>query len=376
MKGKLAKIVVTLTVMAAGAMQAFACTSAIVSAAASKSGRPMLWKHRDTGEVDNKVEYIAPKDGAMGYVALFNASDRQCREAWTGMNEVGFAVMNTASYNLNKDDVPQRLMDREGEVMSRALATCRTVDDFAALLDKLPRPMGVEANFGVIDANGDGAYFETGNYGYTRYNLSDAPDGIMVRTNYSHSGRKDEGLGYIREADALHLIAPYRGKNELTPEVFTEEFSRSFYHDVYGKDMAAESGERWLIDQDYIPRYKSSATIVIEGIRPGSGADPKSEYIMWTGLGYSPCAEVYPVWCRKDGVDPGLRGLEDDGHARLSDEAKARRGEVFPIHRGNGDRYIDMTKLFNAGGTGYVQTLTRQNRGMYERVKRLRDAKR
>ncbi len=76
---------------------AFACTSAIVSASANPSGRPILWKHRDTSTIDNKIEYVAPADGGYGYVALFNAADKNLREAWMGMNEAGFAVMNTAS---------------------------------------------------------------------------------------------------------------------------------------------------------------------------------------------------------------------------------------------------------------------------------------
>ena len=70
-----------------------------------------------------------------------------------------------------------------------ALGKCASVDDFAALLDSLPRPMGVRTNFGVIDAAGNGAYFETDDNGYTRFDLADTPDGVMIRTNYAYSGR-------------------------------------------------------------------------------------------------------------------------------------------------------------------------------------------
>ena len=104
------------------------------------------------------MEYVAAKNGDHAYVALFNAADRRLEQAWTGMNDAGFAIMNTASYNLKDDKVSARKMDREGYVMTIALRTCRTVDDFARLLETLPRPMGVEANFGVIDATGNGAF--------------------------------------------------------------------------------------------------------------------------------------------------------------------------------------------------------------------------
>lgn len=38
--------------------------------------------------------------------------------------------------------------------MRKALRVCKTVQDFEHFLDTLPRPMRVEANFGVIDAYG------------------------------------------------------------------------------------------------------------------------------------------------------------------------------------------------------------------------------
>lgn len=349
------------------------CTSAIVSAEASGTGRPMLWKHRDTSTIDNVVDYIQGKNGDYSYVALFNANDRKREQAWTGMNEVGFAVMNTASYNIKDDNVSQKKMDREGYVMTIALRSCRTVDDFAKLLETLPRPMGVEANFGVIDASGAGAYFETNNHSYKRYDLKDAPGGVLIRTNYSHSGRPDEGYGFIREANAEHILAPFIASRSVTPEVLTEVASRSFYHDLKAKDFEQEKDIRWVVDQDFIPRFKSTATIVIEGCEPladAMEATPemvKKQYIMWTGLGYPPCAEIVPVWCSQDGVDIELQGIGKDGHSPLADRAKARRGEVFPIKKGNGDHYIDMRKLFNEEGTGYVQILRKQNHEVYDR---------
>lgn len=365
-----------------------ACTSAIIGADVNPYGRPLLWKHRDTSNVDNKVEYVAPTDGSFGYTGLFNASDIELRECWTGFNSEGFAIMNTASYNLKDDKVPEKDMDREGYVMTMALRTCRTVDDFQKLLEGLPRPMGVEANFGVIDATGAGAYFETNNDSFRRINLSDAPDHVLVRTNYSHTGRKNEGFGYIREENTLHLLDPYVKNHTLTPEVLTENVSRSFYHSLWDKDMAEGTDPGWLVDQDFIPRYKSCATIVIEGCVPDSTLfapvetkgkkavkkaksaidiemGPGAEYVMWTALGYPPVADIYPVVTGRYGVDPDLRGLEKDGHSKASDRSKARRDEVFPRHFDNGDRYIDLSKLRNELGTGYLQIIPQQNLEIY-----------
>lgn len=356
----------------------FGCTSAIVSAKLNPSGRPMLWKNRDTSAADNKVEYVKGKNGDFSYVALFNAEDKALEQAWMGMNDAGFAVMNTASYNIKDDEVPADDMDKEGYLMTIALKKCRTVDDFANLLDTLPKPMGVEANFGVIDAYGNGAYFETNNHSYNRFNLEDAKDGIIVRTNYSHSGRPEEGFGFNREANACHLLEPYVKKQEISPEVFTETLSRSFWHDLLQHDYASGT-DRWVVDQDFIPRYTTTATVVIEGCRPIdknktiSTDDVEKEYIMWTGLGYAPCTEIIPVRCSPNGVDEGLRGLLPNGHSVIGDRAMERKSEVFPILKGNGNKYIDMSKLFNSEGTGYVQTLVPKNLETYRKVRAERD---
>lgn len=357
---------------------ALACTSAIIGASANPSGRPLLWKHRDTSTIDNKIEYVAGAEGEHSYVGLFNASDKKLQEAWMGMNDAGFAIMNTASYNIKNDKVPAKSMDKEGFLMAKALKKCVTVDDFARFLDEYPKPMGVEANFGVIDAYGNGAFFETNNSSYVRYDVKDAPGNVIVRTNYSKSGRPDEGFGFVREANACHILEPYIAEGNVTPELLTENVSRRFWHDMKQRDFS-EGEDRWVVDQDFIPRYKSTATIVIEGCRPilpDKKPDPgfiEEQYVMWTGLGYPPCAEIVPVRCAPDGVDEELRGTGKNGHSVMGDRVKARRDEVFPIRKGNGEKYIDMRKLYNAEGTGYVQQLVPKNMETYRKAKERRD---
>ncbi|MCM1318828.1 MAG: C45 family peptidase [Muribaculaceae bacterium] len=330
------------------------CTSAIVSGRLTPSGKPILWKNRDTSAIDNKVEYIpAALPGELAYVGLFNANDKKCEQAWIGLNEAGFAVMNTASYNLKDDNVPSSKMDREGYVMAHALKHCTTVDDFATLLEELPKPLGVEANFGVIDAVGNGAYFECNNHDYTRYDLKDEEDGVLVRTNYSHSGRKGEGYGQIRERNAEHLLKPYILAGVIEPYTLTDILSCSFYHDLYGQDMST-CGEQYLIDQDFIPRYTTTATVAIE------------DGVMWTALGYPPVAEVIPVWCAPDGVADDLRGLQQGGTSQACNLAKARKSHVFNVKDGNKDRYVNLNMLIQPDGNGYMQVFRRQNRRIYD----------
>lgn len=337
-------------------LEAAACTSAIVSGKLTSNGRPILWKHRDTSDLNNKVARIE-YDGKIPFVALFNSSDKECREAWIGMNESGFAIMNTASYNLKNDTVSD--MDKEGLLMSIALSECRTVDDFATLLDSLPKPLGVEANFGVIDAYGGAAYFETNNWEYERFNVDDTEEGYLIRTNYSKSGRKGEGYGYIREQNAEHLLAPYIANHSVTPAVFTEVLSRSFYHSLIDKDFEHDTVE-WVVDRDFIPRRISSASVAIEGV---VASENTTDAVMWTVLGYPPCGIVYPVTV--DSVPEELQADPQTGMAPACDRANALKSEVFPMEKDNGENYLNINALFNEEGTGISQKCKEKSINIY-----------
>lgn len=307
------------------------CTSAIVAASASADGRAMLWKHRDSGFADNFVERVNATDSTYSYVALFNAGDTELREAWIGFNEKGFAVMNTASYNLAPDTATVK--DREGIVMSRALACCRTVADFDSLLSALPRPLGVQANFGVIDAEGNGAFFETCDGGFSVFPLSDSPTGVIVRTNYSFSGGTDNRKGEARYDAAVSLLSGREGEG-LSPDFFTEEMSTFIPPSACG-----ENGAIMIPDEgNFIPRRSSSASCVVCG--PLAGEDPAESTVMWTAVGFPAVAPVERVTLGE--VPQRLRPVTADGHSPACDQAVALRGEVFPRRDGKGHWLFDM----------------------------------
>ncbi len=339
--------------------QVLACTSAIVSGEASKTRRPLLWKHRDTGTEHNFIARVPARNGVFAYVALYNAGDSTLRDAWMGMNETGFAIMNTASYNLAPDTAEYK--DREGEVMARALKYCRTLADFESLLDTLPKPMGVQANFGLIDASGDGAYYETDDFTYKKYPLSSSSNGVLVRTNYSCSGECDGGYGYIREQNAKHLLAPYIAGDSVTPATFTEVLSRSFYHSLIGRDFS-QGEDRWVIDQDFIPRRSSSASVVIEGVAPGENP---ALCIMWTAIGYPPCSYVIPV--SVDCVPESLQPDETTWRSEMCDSVVARKHQVFSIKRGSGSHYIDMDMVKNYSRECNAKSLENYSEGYQRR---------
>lgn len=315
--------------LAAAVPAADACTSMVVSARASATGRPLLWKHRDSSGDMNFVERTPASEGSFGFCALYNGGDSLLTDAWTGVNDAGFAIMNTASYNLAPDTA--KLQDQEGVVMAMALRKCTSVDDFEKLLSELPRPMGVQANFGVTDAAGGAAYFETNDHNFVRYNADDAPSGVLIRSNFSMSGEPDQGMGYIRYRNACALADSAIREGVVSPQLLTETLSRSFYHSLLGRDFAADSTGRWVVDQDFIPRRSSVASVVIDGA------------VMWAVVGYPPVGHA--VAATPQHVPEELRPIRPGFTSPAAEEADSLRRVVFPIEAGSGQHYVDMRAL-------------------------------
>ncbi|MDE5607924.1 MAG: C45 family peptidase [Muribaculaceae bacterium] len=304
------------------------CTSCI-----STRGNAILWKHRDTGAPHNFLAHHPATDSTYEYIALHNQGDTLGLEAWIGMNRAGLAIMNTASYNLAPDTTV--LKDREGFIMSKALQHCATVDDFAHMLDALPHPLGVQANFGVIDANGGAVYFETSDHTATRYDIAEQT--TVVRTNYSHSGMSSHRLGLSREKVARHFLD---NRISVSPRYLTDTLSSCFYDINAGSDLLSLKDSVVADRGEFIPRYISTASIAIEAVPSQSGDG--SEYIMWTRLGYPPTSETYAV--RFDSIPSDVL---PDGNGITPAERKADKGKSAIYHRGKTGKYhtIDTRQL-------------------------------
>lgn len=337
--------------------EAGACTSIIISGKATPDGRPLMWKHRDTGAAYNHIVYV--DEGGYRFLGLVN-SDQPEGAVWTGSNETGFSIMNTASYNLKDDDVKE--MDHEGLLMRQALKVCRTVADFEHYLDTVPRPLRVEANFGVIDAEGGAAYFETNNRQYWKKDVNDpvlAPQGYLIYTNFSFEGRPDEGKGYIRYENARHIFKAMQPEG-FTPARIFREASRSFYNSLLHIDLMSEEANPacpggWFVEQDFIPRFESTASIVIQGVKPGMSPEFTT---LWTALGYPPAAVVLPLWVKMGNEQPALVSFEEAKKtAPLCYYASQLKQQLYPIRRGNGQKYLHWELLWNKAGTGYMQQL-------------------
>ncbi|MBT4715820.1 MAG: hypothetical protein HOB84_13715, partial [Candidatus Marinimicrobia bacterium] len=269
------------------------CTSAVVSGKATDDGRPLLWKHRDTGDVENKLVYI--EGSKYDFVGVANRVDTLSQQIWMGSNEAGFAIMNTASYNLNQGQVCDVPDDQEGLFMRAVLEVCADLDDFEAFMDESVGSWGLAANFGVIDAKGGAAYYEKGYYDYTKYDVTDseiAAEGYLIRTNFSMSGTENKGYGFIRHGVTSEL---FKEQETISVDFILEAATRNLKHGLLKKDLRSgqlpldRSDEQFVLFQDYVVRTASASTLLIQGVLPSE--DPRLT-TLWTVLGWQPVTLV------------------------------------------------------------------------------------
>jgi len=221
-------------------VQSYACTTAVISGKATPDGRPLLWKHRDTWAINNKIVQFF--DGKYTCAGLVNSVDTTNESIWIGFNSEGFAIMNSASYNLNFDTVA--LNGLEGRLIKLALQNCASVNDFEKMIVDMEKPTRLEGNFGVIDANGGAAFFELGNFEYVKYDANNqeaAPNGYIIRTNYSVSGEYGGGGGYIRYVTINDVFEEALDNNTLDYCTILQKGSRNLKHSLLDIDLNSYS---------------------------------------------------------------------------------------------------------------------------------------
>ena len=354
-----------------------ACTSAVVSGKVTPDGRPLLWKNRDTDFAQNSVKYFAGE--RYPFIAIVNSVEDNPTDVWIGTNTAGFSIMNTQSYNLVDVKPDEERGEANGRVLRRALEVCATVGDFCHFLDTLAKPSLIEANFGVVDAKGGAAMFEVDYYKYVMFdanNPKDAPCGYIARTNFSFSGKVNEGAGYVRFMQEDKLLLPASATGQITPQWIFNELSRSFANPLMGIDLRRGEFNRpqttgWFVDQDFIARSGTASSVVIQGVKPGENPELTT---MWTILGYPPTSVAMPVWLKGAGKNlPKLLARDDAKKVSpLCNRSVLLAGNVFSYTQGMGSsHYMNWEKLYNAEKTGYMQLLAPVEEGVFQRTQPL-----
>ena len=350
----------------------WACSSAVISGKVTPDGRPLLWKNRETGHLRNHMAYV--KGEKYDFVANVNSDNfPKLKEAWVGSNTAGFALMNTQSYNLELGDIADD--DRgpkNGEVIYRALEICATVEDFCHFLDTISKPSGIEANFGVIDAQGGAAMFEVDGNSYKMFDANDpdvAPHGYVARTNFSNGGELNKGYGYVRFLEVDRVLSKACAMGGITPQLIFNDIARSFRNNILDIDL--RSGDfnypktsGWFTDQDFIPRNNTSCSIVVQGVKKGENPELT---VLWTILGYPPAGVAVPLWV-KDNL-PAMMSYDKEKEAAPLSAASLKLADekVFHFKQGGGTKhYLHWENLYNLQGTGIMQKMIPLEEKVYQ----------
>jgi len=308
-------------------LTARACTTAVISGKVTADGRPLLWKNRDTSNIHNEV--ILLTEGPLRGVAVVNAGSR--KSAWMGMNEAGFCIENSLSKDLATKD--KKTGPGNGRFMKQALETCKTVADFQKLLDETNQTgRRTLSNFGVIDAQGGAALFETGPTSYTMFdanNPATAPHGYIVRSNFATTARDfpanptPQQLGEIYSAER-YCQACSRLEVQKTKGITVDYLIRNLTRDLSGKTGSAFPGTvngsakklpAIIKTDNTISRTTTVSAAVFQGVKPGE--DPGLA-TMWTLLGDPSFSIAVPCWVEVQEIaDP----LVDDKGAELGEIA-------------------------------------------------------
>lgn len=337
----------------------FPCTTFLISGKFTSNGKPILFKNRDTDEMQNSLVLFT--DGKYRYIGLVNGDESWKDMVWGGYNETGFAIINSAAYNNNTGDTT-KLKDREGIIMKLALMHCRTLADFEKMLDTLPKPLGVDANFGVIDACGGAAYYETGNFNYKRYDADNpavCENGVLIRTNHSMRGKKEEGFGYCRFATASEALLKAAKEKKLTPQYLFSLTSRNLRHSLTNTNLMdnlpkSKDKPDYRFFIDFIPRNSTASVVMIVGAK---NAESAKHTVMWTILGFPLTSVAVPVWITDSNQLPASVKLGADLKSPLCTAALKLKEDCFPITYDRGWNYINLAAVVNKKNNGIMQLL-------------------
>jgi hypothetical protein len=324
------------------------CTTGVASGFATPDSRPLLWKNRDCGEEEQEYHYV--DNGAIAFIGLTYANT--VNRYFAGMNAAGFAVENSTVYNLDFADGYNA-----GYIMKLALETCRSVDDFEAILDSTDSLGRSDcSDFGVIDAFGGAAVFEAGRQSFTRFDAVDTDEGFLIRSNFAYSGSDTSGnnetYGLHRHDRARQLWKSAVDDGNLTPLYIYQNVVRDLTSrdcDPYPLPFDGYYDTGWqtwtwghVPQTSAINRSSTQSVFVAQGVNED---DNPNNAVIWA-MGGSPLGCIFtPLWVRAGSIPPQYDSNDLPDLCRIGINIKD-----FITEEGDG---VDSRRLSNPDQTGF-----------------------
>ncbi len=282
------------------------CTLGMVRAEYTSDDRPILWKNRDVTNI-NQVVHLGGGNGNYRYVGIGYGNDTD--RVYGGVNEHGFAIANSNSYNLGAGNSQGRQDD--GTLQTNALKTCASLAEFRSMLDTTNTLYGGRtqpANYFVFDSTGQMSVFETAKSFWYEVPVR-AEDRYGVRANYSYRGDQTNVVSYGRfrhnRADRLFSSLLENGRIRfdslfpVTRDIATDSSSTLNYLPPDGSTIRFTST---------ICRSSTASAMIIQGGKhTAQGWIPP---VAWFLLGKPFSTIAVPVWVNQTHVSTYLTDTE------------------------------------------------------------------
>ncbi len=317
------------------------CTIGVASGKATADGRPLVWKSRDNSKAPNN-EVVYNTSFKYKFLSICTAGSSY---AWMGLNEHGFAIVNTLAADLERGTSGPS----NGALMRDVLGRCRTLAEFRHYLDSTNRTGRItRGDFGAIDSTGEAAIFEISGNAYWEYNAKDAPDGYVIRTNFSMNGGGSSGIE--RYDRSKTLVSAFHSGDSLDVKSILRYQMRDF-SDFDSQPVSVPYENTWGpgIPYGYINASKSIcrnstvSAVVVQGVLP---TEPSALSVFWTILGQPASSVAVPYWA----VGPVPEEADGESTAPLCDVSRQIRSQLFDFS--GGSEYINSFKLRDGKGAG------------------------
>lgn len=266
----------------------------VASGKATRDQRPLLWQNHDDQTQSLQATLFWGKVG--DFLGIIAQNDTN--QVWAGVNTVGFAIAGAIAQDLEGD-----FSGSEGHFIKLALSECASLEQFEALLKQTNQIPGrsTRCNLGVIDAQGQAAIFEVGNYSYIKFDANDsviAPAGFLVRSNFGITG-KGPGQGARRYHRTRTLFKAAIDKKNLSHRYLIQILARDLvgpaidpYPLPYGSQY--DDFPPGTIDtQESINCYQTVSCAVIRGVLRHE--NPRLSTLWWLP-GEPVFGIVVPLW--------------------------------------------------------------------------------
>lgn len=318
------------------------CTIGVALGSATSDGRPLLWKTRDYSSApNNTVKY----ETGTTYKFLYVANAEDAGSAWMGVNEHGFAIINSAISDLptNKQGIGN------GALMKTVLGSCKTVVQFENYLKSTNKTgRATQANFAVMDTTGAAAIFETGGSVYYKFAATGSTP-YIIRTNFSINGGGTTGIERYNRSHTL-INNFWQGDSLNFKSILRyqmRDFSDNNSNPVnvpYQGIWSSGVPYGYIYCEKSICRTSSVSATVIQGVKPSENGRLST---MWTILGHPATNMAIPLW--PVGNTP-IEVRENPQTSALCDKSLEIRALLFD--NSSFSDYINSFKLRDGQGGG------------------------